>query len=64
MKILKNYSGSFYQEDPSISRKYGGTGLGLMITKNLIELMGGRISVESKLGEGTTFSFTLPLEDA
>lgn len=53
---------SFTQVDGSTSRKYGGTGLGLSISKQLIELMGGVISLQSELGKGTTFSFILPFE--
>ena len=51
---------SFEQADGGISRKFGGTGLGLAISKNIIEVMGGEIWVESELGEGARFIFTIP----
>jgi CheY-like chemotaxis protein/HPt (histidine-containing phosphotransfer) domain-containing protein len=59
-KINKIFE-SFSQEDDSVSRKYGGTGLGLTISKQLVELMNGKIWVESQKGMGTSFFFELDL---
>ncbi|MFA5234723.1 MAG: ATP-binding protein [Sulfurimonas sp.] len=54
---------AFSQADTSITRKYGGTGLGLTISSNFVELMGGKLDLDSKIGEGTTFFFTIDFEE-
>ncbi|MBN1781637.1 response regulator [bacterium] len=53
---------SFTQADASITRRFGGTGLGLTLCKQMVELMGGHIWFESEEGKGSTFSFTLPVK--
>ncbi len=55
---------AFVQADGSVSRKYGGTGLGMSIAKQLSELMGGTLRVKSEIGKGTTFALLIPLNKA
>ncbi|MDD5615334.1 MAG: MASE3 domain-containing protein [Candidatus Methanoperedens sp.] len=60
-KDMERLFRTFEQLDTGTTRKYGGTGLGLAVSKKLVELLGGSISVESRYGEGSTFTFTLPV---
>jgi signal transduction histidine kinase/CheY-like chemotaxis protein len=63
-EVQKQIFSPFTQADNSVSRKFGGTGLGLSICHKLVELMGGKIGLESQEGKGTSIWFTFPLEKA
>ena len=60
-RAQKNIFGRFMHGGPDIMRKYGGAGLGLAITKSVLKLLGGSIRVDSKVGQGSNFTFRLPL---
>ena len=62
-EFLPHLFDTFAQEDESTTRKYGSSGLGMAITKNIVEMMNGEIKVESKKGEGTTFFISVTLTD-
>lgn len=61
---IKKLFRPFYQVDDALNRAYGGTGLGLAVVHGLVSLMGGEVGVESNLGHGSTFHFTIPLKKA
>lgn len=62
LEKMENVFDCFYQVDGSFTRRFGGTGIGLSISKKLINLMGGEIWVDSKVGRGSTFHFTIKLD--
>ena len=63
-EFMEHMYDAFSQEDASTVNKYGSTGLGMSITRSLVELMNGHIDVQSEKGKGTTFTVTIPFEEA
>jgi signal transduction histidine kinase len=63
-KILPHLFRKFYQTDTTLKRKHGGTGLGLVICKGIVDGLGGNIWVESEIGKGTTVFFTIPSDES
>lgn len=64
IEFMEHMYDAFSQEDASTVNKYGSTGLGMSITRSLVELMNGHIDVQSEKGKGTTFTVTIPFEEA
>lgn len=62
--VVDNVFEKFYQVDTSSTREFGGSGLGLSICRGIVESHGGRIWVQSKVNEGSTFSFTIPINES
>ena len=63
-EFLPHIFDKFNQVDSATTRNYSGAGLGLYLVKNFVELLGGSVSVDSKLGEGTTFTVRLPISSS